>query len=314
MRWRECSAGLASSGGGRFALGLVLFSLLATGCSSGGRDESAGDKARDLDPASAAIAEALTFHASFDNGSDADFGLGERRIHSAPSYEDQYQATPGIGSPDIEIAAGEGRFGDALRFKKKNTKALFYRAKDSVAYSDSDWSGTVSFWLSLDPSVDLEPGFCDPIQVTHAAYNDAALWVDFTKENPRQFRMGVFGDLKTWNPDNLAPNDNPNFQKRLVVVNRPPFERGRWTHIVITHTGLNTESGAARLYIDGELRGVTQGISEPFTWDLERAAIRLGVNYVGLYDEVSFFSRALTNKEIQTLHELDEGVSSLYPG
>jgi hypothetical protein len=35
---------------------------------------------------------------------------------------------------------------------------------------------------------------------------------------------------------------------------------------------------------------------------------------VGLYDEVSFFSRALSNKEIQTLHELDEGVSSLYPG
>ncbi len=313
MRWRGRSEGSASSGGERLALGLALWALLASGCSSDGSDGSAAVQVRELDPASAAIAEALTFHASFDNGPEADFGSGERRIFTAPSYKDQYQGTPGIGSPDIEIAAGAGRFGDAPRFKKKNTKAQFYKAKDSVAYSDSDWAGTVSFWLSLDPSVDLEPGFCDPIQVTHAAYNDAALWVDFTKDNPRQFRLGVCGDLKVWNPDNLAPDDNPNFQKRLVVVNSPPFERGRWTHIVITHSGLNTESGVAKLYMDGELRGVTQGISEPFTWDLERAAIRLGVNYVGLYDEVSFFSRALTDTEIRTLHELEEGVSSLYP-
>ena len=294
-------------------LALVLCALLASACSSGGSDESAGGEAPDLDPASAAIAEALTFHASFDNGADADFSAGEPRIHTAPSYEDQYQATPGIGSPEIEIAAGEGRYGDALLFKKKNTSALFYRAKDNVAYSNSDWDGTVSFWLSLDPSVDLEPGFCDPIQVTHAAYNDAALWVDFTKENPRQFRLGVFGDLEIWNPDNLAPDDNPNFQKRLIVVNRPPFERGRWTHVVITHTGLNTASGAAKLYLDGTFRGVVQGISEPFTWDLNRAAIRLGVNYVGLYDEVSFFRRALSDTEILTLHELEQGVSSLHP-
>jgi len=261
----------------------------------------------------AAIAEALTFHASFDNGSDADFGSGERRIHTAPSYENQYQALPGIGTPEIEIAAGKGRYGDALRFKTKNTTALFYKALDNVTYSDSDWSGTVSFWLSLDPSVDLEPGFCDPLQVTHAAYNDAALWVDFTKENPRQFRLGVFGDLEVWNPGNLAPDDNPNFPKRLVVVNQPPFERDRWTHVVITHTGLNTDRGAAKLYIDGQFRGVTQGISEPFTWDLNRAAIRLGVNYVGLYDEVSFFRRALSDEEIGSLHELEQGVSSLYP-
>ena len=294
-------------------MALVLWALLASGCSSGGSDESAGDNAPDLDPALAAIAEALTFHASFDNGADADFGAGERRIHTAPSYEDQYQATPGISSADIEIAAGVGRYGDALRFKKKNTTALFYRARDNVAYSDSDWSGTVSFWLSLDPSVDLEPGFCDPIQVTHAAFNDAALWVDFTDENPRQFRLGVFGDLEIWNPGNLAPDDNPNFEKRLVVVSSPPFERGKWTHVAITHSGLNTESGEAKFYIDGEFRGVTQGISEPFTWDLNQAAIRLGINYTGLFDEVSFFRRTLNDTEIRTLHKLEQGVSSLHP-
>ena len=85
-------------------------------------------------------------------------------LYTAPSYDQQDEAAVGIGSPEIEIAEGSGRFGNALEFKKKNTFAVFYRAEDNVAFSESDWSGTVSFWLSLEPGEDLEPGFCDPIQ------------------------------------------------------------------------------------------------------------------------------------------------------
>ena len=54
------------------------------------------------------------------------------------------------------------------------------------------------------------------------------------------------------------------------------------------------------------------GIVEPFTWDLSAGAIRLGVNYVGLYDEVSMFNRALTPDEVQALHELEGGVADLH--
>ena len=53
-------------------------------------------------------------------------------------------------------------------------------------------------------------------------------------------------------------------------------------------------------------------IDEPFTWALDRGAIRLGVNYVGLYDEVSLFSRALTDEEVRALHALEDGVAGLY--
>ena len=43
------------------------------------------------------------------------------------------------------------------------------------------------------------------------------------------------------------------------------------------------------------------------------AAFPLGVNYVGFYDEVSLFSRALTDEEVRSLHTLEEGVTELHP-
>ena len=159
--------------------------------------------------ATSILGDVLTFHASFDNGVDADWALGDRQIYTAPSYAEQDQAVHGIGNPSVEVADNVGRFGDALRFTARNRHAIFYKAEDNVAYASENWSGTVSFWLSLDPATDLEPGFCDPIQITDAAYNDAAIWVDFTAENPRQFRLGVFGDLDVWNPDGLPPPPIP---------------------------------------------------------------------------------------------------------
>ena len=260
------------------------------------------------------LGEVLTFHASFDNGVDADWALGDGQIYTAPSYAEQDQAVHGIGNPSVELAADAGRFGDALRFRTRNRHAIFYKAEENVAYSSENWGGTVSFWLSLDPATDLEPGFCDPIQITDAAYNDAAIWVDFTAENPRQFRLGVFGDLDVWNPEGLSPDVHPGFGGRLLIVDDPPFATGQWTHVVVTYERLNTQlGGVASLYLDGErLPHTRDGIHEPFTWDPGRGAIRLGVNYVGLYDEVSLFSRALTDGEVRALHALEGGVAALY--
>ena len=176
-----------------------------------------------------------------------------------------------------------------------------------------DWSGTASFWLSLTPGEDLEPGYCDPIQITDTRYNDAAVLVDFTKDNPRQFRCGVFGDLDAWNPSGLESDQNPVFFDRLVVVSEPRFERDRWTHVVITFSGLGSESGGtARLYLDGGLQGATPNIPEPFTWDLDQAQIRIGVNYSGMYDELALFDRPLTDMEVKLLYELEGGVAALY--
>ncbi len=297
------------------ASAVLLLVVVLGGCSGGAEPESrmAGSSTEAPVDATADLSSGLTFHASFDDGIDADWALGDQQIYTAPSYDEQDQAVPGIGNPSVDVADGMGRFGHALRFSARNRHAIFYKSAGNVAYSPADWSGTVSFWLSLDPAVDLEPGFCDPIQITDAAYNDAAIWVDFTAENPRQFRLGVFGDLEVWNPDGLSPDAHPGFSDRLVIVDAPPFATGQWTHVVITYAGLNTESGGvANLYLDGErLLHASDGIDEPFTWDPGRAAIRLGVNYVGLYDDLSLFNRALTAQEVRALHVLDGGVAAL---
>ena len=80
----------------------------------------------------------VTLHASFDHGADADFASGDALVYTAPSYDAQDEAEPGIGNPDVAIAAGAGRFGDALEFKTKNTHAIFYKADGNVAHSTSD--------------------------------------------------------------------------------------------------------------------------------------------------------------------------------
>jgi hypothetical protein len=249
------------------------------------------------------LVKSVTLYANFDSGTDASIARGDKRIYSAPSYKEQDKAVAGFGTVPVEIAKKQGLRGDALRFTAKNTQALFYKGKDNVDFRPANWNGAVSFWLRLDPDRDLAPGFCDPIQITDKAYNDSAIWVDFTKdEKPRHFRLGIFGDLKAWNPKNIEPDKNPDFMGRLVVVQKPPFTRERWTHVVVTWSELNGTNPSASLYVNGALAGSARNIKEPFHWDLARAAVRLGVNYIGLFDELSVFNRSLSPAEVQELH------------
>ena len=209
---------------------------------------------------------ALSFFASFDHGFHADYARGDRLMYTAPAYRDLDEAMPGVSSPDVVIAKGQGRYGDALQFRKKNVQAVFYRAAVNSGYRPRNWSGTISFWLSLSPDADLEPGYADPLQLTDKAYNNAAIWVDFTRDDkPRHFRLGAFGDSAAWNPRNLPTDQNPFFNQRTIVVTQPPFAHGEWTHVAIVFADFNTDSGGtAKLYLNGQLKGTAQGIKEPF--------------------------------------------------
>jgi hypothetical protein len=252
-------------------------------------------------PVPNALRARLTLHASFDKGLDADLARGDGRIYSAPDYKQQGSAKPGPGDVDAAIEKDAGiAGGHALRFRSKNTRALFFRGDRNVAPA----GGTFSFWLRLDPDKDLAPGFCDPVQITDKAYNDSAIWVDFTKDEvPRHFRLGVFGSLKAWNPDKSPDARNPVFLRRLVVVEKPPFTRETWTHVAITWAGLHREgAGSASLFLNGKRIAPAGEIREAFEWDPARLAIRLGVNYTGLMDEVAIFDRALSAKEINVLY------------
>lgn len=254
------------------------------------------------------LRQALIFHAGFDGDPDAGFATGDQHVYTAPagSFKD---ARPGLPAT-VSLAPGQGRYGDALRFERKSKDLPFFKAEKNVAWSKEDFSGAVSFWLSLDPERDLEPGFCDPIQLTDKKWDDACLWVDFSKDEvPRLFRLGAFPNFKEWNPNAAKDAERPE-----VVVKRHPFEKGKWTHVCFTFQRFNTgqSDAVARLYLNGEPQGEVVG-KKTFTWDPAKASIILGVSYIGLYDDVAVFNRALAPEEVRELSRLEGGVASLLP-
>ncbi|WP_299709449.1 LamG-like jellyroll fold domain-containing protein [uncultured Tenacibaculum sp.] len=255
---------------------------------------------------------ALIFYASFDKDVSADFALGDKQMYTVPNRKAVDSAKVGLHKPDITRQDGKGKYGAGLVFTERSSGNIYYPSEKNINYSKENWNGAVSFWLSLDPAVDLKPGYCDPIQITDVSYNDAAIWVDFTKENPRDFRLGVIGDRDVWNPNPEGPdNENPIFNKRLTGVKNPPFGTGKWTHILINFSGLNTKEGKASLYMNGELKGTREQIETPFTWEVSKSNIYLGLGYIGLFDDLSIFNRNLTDKEIKTLYGLENGVQSI---
>ncbi|MEQ9592963.1 MAG: LamG domain-containing protein [Cyclobacteriaceae bacterium] len=257
------------------------------------------------------LKESLTFYASFDGGTDADYALGDAKMYTAPSRKALDSAQAGLHNVDHKLLEGQGQKGDAFQFGKKSQQVIYYKSKDNINYNGQSWSGTISFWLSLDPATDLEPGYTDPIQITDVNYNDASIWVDFTNENPRDFRLGVIGDLAVWSLDTLKTSNEEEFERRLVRVKNPPFSKGTWTHIAITYSALGTEASSATLYLNGQSMGSVEGIPDPFTWDLDQSNIYLGLNFIGLMDELSIYSKPLSKEEVKEIYELDGGVSSI---
>ena len=258
------------------------------------------------------LKKALTFYASFDEGFEADYARGAANIFTAPSYDETAQATKGMSIKQIKRIPSVGvAGGTALHFTEKTKPVLYYPSSLNMEYDKENWEGTVSLWLKLNPELDLAPGYTDPIQITDSGYDDAAIWVDFTKENPRSFRMGVYGDATVWNPDKIGPDENPAFQNRLLPAKNRSFSRTEWTHVVISFSGINTSSGIAHFYMNGQYQGQRE-ITEPFTWEYANSKIFLGLNYVGMLDEVSIFNTSLSKEEVLELYGMKGAVRRLY--
>lgn len=260
------------------------------------------------------LSTALTFHASFDGSTEAEFALGDAKLYHAPAMNKRAEARPGLPTNGITAAKGQGRFGDALAFADKASGMVFFHAAKNVGYRSRNWSGTVSFWLKADPAGELKPGFCDPIQITPRAWNDAAFFVEFEKRPAGiPFRLGAYADFNVWNPSNRKWEEIPMADKPLLTVEQPPFAKGKWTHVAFTfeHFNSGAAEGVARLYLDGKPRGTIPARTQTFTWDMDKSAVMLGLSYVGLFDELSLFNRALAPEEIARLHALPDGVQSL---
>ena len=70
----------------------------------------------------------------------------------------------------------------------------------------------------------------------------------------------------------------------------------------------------AILYLDGKPRGEIKGWNQTFTWgEDEESRLLIGLNYIGLFDELSCFDRALTPAEIGYLSGRRQGLKHLVP-
>ena len=261
-----------------------------------------------------AIADSITFFSSFDNGLNADYSKGDPVFYIAPSWSNRDRYQPFTDQADhVEIHKNEGRYRHALRIENGYSPVYFYKGEQNISYREENWSGSVSFWLKLDPETDLAPGYSDPIQITTRSWNDGALYVDFTIEQPRRFRFAFFPDREVWDPEEREWEEVPVDEWPMVVLEDMPFSSDGWTFVAFTFRNYNSgePNAAIDCFIQGEYVGSLENIEQTITWNPEEIAIWLGYNFRGYFDELAIYNRELNREEVKYIFELHEGLSGI---
>ncbi len=256
------------------------------------------------------LAESVIFHVPFDGSMDA-VKAADGRLYTGDGTE-RKNIQPGNLRKDVSLIP-DGRYGQAVRFADVSQQVVFFRGQNA-GFSKNNWSGTVSFWLRADPEKGLKPGYCDPIQITDKAWNDSGMWVDFDKDPPRAFRLGMFSKMSVWNPDNIPWEQFPVANRPMIPVTKPAFNGRLWTHVAFTYQNVNATDGSDA-HVSLYLHGIHQGsLKRPlkFEWDEEKTAIMLGLSYVGDFDDLAIFSRALSENEVEAVRTLPAGISGLF--
>jgi len=176
----------------------------------------------------------------------------------------------------------------------------------------------VAVWLRLDPDKDLEPGYCDPVQIVGDDSKKGFIFLEWSKdETPRFFRYAIRPLFEIWNPTNIQWADIPYDKRPMVQVEREraPFSREAWTHVVFTVENVNDKAAkpAGRLYMNSELKGSIENWDLTFAWDPAQVWMVLGAAYVGYMDDLAVFNRGLSPAEVLQLGGLKNGVRDLHP-
>lgn len=266
----------------------------------------------------AKLASSLVFHAPFDQSADAVVGAGDRRFQTGPKWDAPRKTEAGLPTNGaVWIDPRAGRHGGALRFERKIPQVVGFRVPGNFPWRSNEWSATVSFWLRTTPEIDIPKEYSDVIQITSKAWDDAALFAEFTPEDqPKHLRLGAYADKKVWNPEGRDWDKMPLAEKPLVVITRPPFRREEWHHVVFTceHFNSGRPDGKVALYLDGQPAGTLSERTQTYSWKPEDAVMMLGLGYTGWMDDLAVFDRALGAAEVSTLHRLPGGVGDLHRG
>ncbi|MBA4147316.1 MAG: LamG domain-containing protein [Verrucomicrobia bacterium] len=266
-------------------------------------------------PSEQILRKHLTLYASFDHGLDADYAAGDKQLYGTAHRAKPQLGKPGLPEGDaIQVAKGEGRFGDALRFTKKSDAIVYFKGAKNFDYQATNWNGSFSFWLKLDPDNDLEPGYCDPVQVAAGNWANGVFFAEFSKdETPRHFRFALRPLLPIWNPNNVGWEKIPAKERPMVQIEKTPFSREVWTHVVFTFNNANTgeKNGIGKLFLNGESVGEFRDWDLSVNWQPENILLNIGVFYVGLFDDFALFNRALTDNEVKMIYRQENGLHGI---
>jgi hypothetical protein len=260
----------------------------------------------------ASLSAALQMHASFDAGLDADFSRGDKHCY----FQQRQALDPAKPNEDVKLEADAGRFKGALHFPKKGNSRPAFKDGGMLGYNAKSWSASVSAWLRLNPDQDLEPGYCDPIQVVGNDSKKGYVFLEWSKDDrPRLFRYAILPLTHLWNPDNQPWAEMLPEKRPAVQVARAPFSRENWTHVVFTLANINDKANpaAGKLYLNGKLQGTIEKWIMTFDWDPEKVLLVLGSSYVGYMDDLAVFNRPLTDVEVDRIYGLKNGIRELHP-
>lgn len=260
----------------------------------------------------APLKQALTFHASFDQGLDADFSRGDK----ACLVRGKQGTVPAALNEELKLVPDGGRFGGGLHFTKKGTTQPRFKDAGVLNYNATNWNASVSVWLRLDPDKDLAPGYCDPVQIVGDDTKKGFIFLEWSKdETPREFRYAIRPKVEIWNPNNLDWAKMTDAQRPAVNLRKAPFSREAWTHAVFSFANLNDKAKKpiGRLHLNGKLVGTIENWDLTLGWNPDAVALVLGASYVGHLDDLAVFNRALTDAEVTQLHGLKTGVRELHP-
>jgi hypothetical protein len=258
------------------------------------------------------LAGALTLHASFDTGFNADFSKGDKSCYVRQGAN----LVPAAATDEVRLVPATGRYGGALKFTKKGPVTPLFKGTDVLNYNDSRWSGAVSVWLRLDPDKDLAPGYCDPVQIVGNDSKKGYIFLEWSKdETPRFFRYAIRPLFPIWNPTNIPWADIPFDKRPMVQVANAAFSHDAWTHVVFTFENINDKARqpVGRLYLNGKGQGSIENWDLTFGWDPAQVQLVLGAAYVGDLDDLAVFNRALTDAEVNQLFTLKNGIRDLTP-
>ena len=254
----------------------------------------------------------LALHASFDKGFDADYSRGDKACYLKSSAG----LAPFAGNEEAKLLPEGGLHGGAIRFPKKGATRPGYLGEGVLGYNAESWSSTVSLWLKITPDEDLEPGYCDPIQIVGDDTKKGFIFLEWSKDHsPRYFRYAIRPLIELWDPEGLGWEVVPEAKRPMVQLKSAPFSRDRWTHAVFTLDRINAgkEVNGGTLYLHGKKQGEIRGFDLTFGWDPKAVMLVLGAAYVGEIDDLAVFDRVLTDQEVKVLHGLEGGVVELRP-